>query len=347
MSRYPPVPLERPLEVFGKSFEVELSTGLTLSPDTVLRAAVGKSLQTLLREDRKLLPIRQLRDGLLGRHRLSTTTRSTVQAAFGPMGSQFIGVLDGAAIPTEFTQVSDWSLLSATWDRDAHASSLGLVVGSFVKLDKFAEAVSQCALVSGRDAAETLLNDRFGPTLPAWRAFCPGLSLEGCLRIESSLLVIRELEAGTARGTGTAPIASPTVELLSPRAKPLGNWLRQVAAAVNCANNRELADLLARKAVLHKAGRPITHDTLKGWSAMKPGMLVSLEGCQALLSVVPSQEAAERLLARFALARFLAFLCDFLRSSSRSAAPSWAEAQQVLTTRFEQLAGSPWQVQSR
>ena len=63
--------LERPLAVFGKAFSVELSTGLTFGPDTVLRAATGKSVQTLLRENGTMLPFRQWRDGLTGRHKPS------------------------------------------------------------------------------------------------------------------------------------------------------------------------------------------------------------------------------------------------------------------------------------
>ena len=79
MSRFPPVPLERPLEVFGKSFDIELSSGLTSGPDKVLRAADGRSIQTLLRGEEKLRPMRQLRDGLQGRQRLSSTTKASVR----------------------------------------------------------------------------------------------------------------------------------------------------------------------------------------------------------------------------------------------------------------------------
>jgi hypothetical protein len=339
MSRFPPVPLERPLEVFGKAFVIELSSGLTLGPDTVLRAALGKSLQTLLREAGKLLPIKQLRDGLQGRHRLSKTTRATVRAALGPIGDQFIGVLDGRPIPSELDHSSDWACLGATWGSPLGTNALHVVVSSFIELDKFVEAIAACASMHGREAAERMLQDRFGHVLPAWRELCPLLSLDGCLRIESSLLVIAELEATlAAEGDRRISLTSPTLELLSPRAKPLGNWIREVATTVKCSNNRELADLLARKDLRQKSGRAITHDTLKGWSAMKPGMLMSLDGCQSLLAVVSAREVADSLLARFALARFLAFLCDFLRSSLRAEPPSWPEVQRVVMARFQQLA---------
>lgn len=339
MSRFPAVPLERPLGVFGKSFHIELSSGLTLGPDTVLRTALGKSLQTLLREAGKLLPMRQLRDGLQGRHRLSSTTKATVRAALGPIGDQLVGVLDGGPIPSELDHSSDWACVAATWGPPSVSNALHVVVSSFIELDKFVGTIAACASVDGRDAAERMLQDRFGQVLPAWRELCPDLSLEGCLRIESSLLVIAELEASpVAGGEGRILVESPTLALLHPRAKPVGNWIREVTSTVKCANNRELADLLVRKAVRQKSGRAITHDTLKGWSAMKPGMLMSLDGCQSLLRVVPERTVADRLLARFVLARFLAFLCDFLRSSVCAEPPSWPEVQTVLMQRFRQVS---------
>lgn len=139
---------------------------------------------------------------------------------------------------------------------------------------------------------------------------------------------------------------SLVADFLSPTARPLGHWLQQVAATVMCDNNKELADLLARRDILHQGGRPITHDTLKGWSAMKPGLIMSLDGCQALLKVVSDKEAAQRLLCRFALARFLAFLCDFLRACVSTETPSWQEAQRVLLARYGQIAAARQQVVS-
>ncbi|KAG1440415.1 hypothetical protein G6F57_019029 [Rhizopus arrhizus] len=179
---------------------------------------------------------------------------------------------------------------------------------------------------------------RFGQMLPAWRELCPHLVTVGCLRIETSLHVVAELEAMprpvATEGAGVSLVAS----FLAPTAKPIGHWLRQVAATVKCGNNKELADLLARRDILHQSGRPITHDTLKGWSAMKPGFVISLEGCLALLKVVSDKEAAQLLLCRFALARFLAFLCDFLQACVNTEAPTWHETQRILLARYRQIA---------
>jgi hypothetical protein len=72
---------------------------------------------------------------------------------------------------------------------------------------------------------------------------------------------------------------------------------------------------------------------------MKPGMLMTLDGCQTLLKAVPNAERVGCLLVEFALARFLAFLCDFLRSMVLPGAPTWPHAQSLLAKRFAQIVG--------
>ncbi|KWT69223.1 hypothetical protein [Comamonas testosteroni] len=336
-SRYPAIPLVRPLEVFGKAFDVELSSGLTLSPETVLRASLGKSLQTFLREEGLLQPLKQFRYGLLGQHQLSSTTKTTIRAAMGPVGDKVIAVLDGDPIPEELDSMSDWSALAMTWGSTSPDNALDVVVKSFVELDQFNAEVSACAATHGREAGEQMFQTRFGLLLPAWRELCPDLRIDCCVRLESSLHVVAALEA-MPRVVETEEAVSLVAGFLDPEAKPLGHWLRQVAETVKCGNNKELADLLARRNILHHEERLITHDTLKGWSAMKPGSLMSLQGCQALLKVVPDEEATQRLLCRFALARFLAFLCDFLRSCVSTGAPTWPDAQRVILERYTQIS---------
>ena len=339
-SRYPAIPLVRPLPVFGKSFNVELSSGLTLSPDTVIRAAIGKSLQTVLREEGVLQPLKQFRYGILGLHQLSSTTKATIRSAMGPVGDKAIAVLDGAPIPQDLVNMSDWSAVAVTWDVMSANNALDVVVKSCTELDKFASALSACTVANGREAGEQMLQARFGQMLPAWRELSPHLLTAGCLRIETSLHVVAELEAMPRPvATGGATV-SLVADFLAPTAKPIGHWIRQIAATVNCNNNKELADLLACRGILHQGGRPITHDTLKGWSAMKPGLIMSLDGCQALLRVVLDKEAAQRLLCQFALARFIAFLCDFLCASVSTEAPSWQEAQRILLARYKQITAA-------
>lgn len=341
-SRYPAIPLVRPLPLFGKSFDVELSSVLTLTPDTVTRAAIGKSIQTILREEGGLQPLKQFRYGILGLHQLSSTTKATIRYSMGPIGDKVVAVLNGASIPEDLVNMSDWSAIAMTWSVMSADNALDVVVKSFIELDKFASALSACILANGHEAGEQMFEARFGRILPAWRELSPHLLKEGSLRIETSLHVVAELDAMPSPVTTRESTVSLVADYLEPTAKPIGHWLRQVAATVKC-NNKELADLLARRGILRQGGRPITHDTLKGWSAMKPGIVMSLDGCQALLKVVSDKEAAQRLLCRFALARFLAFLCDFLRACVSTEVPSWQEAQRILLARYKQITAERMQ----
>ena len=345
-SLYPPIPLVRPLPVFGKSFRVELSSGLTLNPDTVLRAAIGKSLQTVLREEGLLQPLKQLRYGLLGLHQPSSTTKATIRSALGPAGEKFVAVLDGAHIPEELEKMSDWSTLAMTWDVMSPDNVIHVAVKSYIELDKFAAQLSAFTAKNGREAGEQMFRARFGELLPIWRELCPHLLLVGCIRIETSLHVIADLEAMPRAAATEVNAESLVADFLAPTRRPIGHWIRQVAEIVKCSNNKELADLLARRGILRPGGRPITHQTLKDWSAMKPGLVMSLDGCQTLLQAVSDKETAHMLLCRFALARFLAFLCDFLRACVSTEAPSCEEAQRVLLTRYKQIIASRHQAVS-
>lgn len=133
-SRHHAIPLMRPLPVFGKSFDVELSSGLTLNPDTVLRASIGRSLQTILRKEGMLQPLKQFRYGILGLHQLSSTTKATICSAMGPVGDKVTAVLDGAPVPEDLDNMSDWSALAMTWGFMSTDNALDVVVKSFIEL---------------------------------------------------------------------------------------------------------------------------------------------------------------------------------------------------------------------
>lgn len=339
MSRFPPMKLERPLAVFGRNFKVELSTELTLGVDTVARAAVGKSFQTLMREQNLALPFRQFRDGLMGRHRLSATTKETIRLKFGSAGGPMVAALDGGQVPSEFKSPSDWALVTATWgDLNGSDKPLDILVQCLIELDGFAEAVRNCLETGSRDSADKMLSDRYGESMSEWRALCPDLSMKAFLIIESSLLALAAMDRTTTALEPPPSIeASVVVGYLSSNAKPIGHWLRDLIAYKKLATNRELAALLYTEKITHWSDRLIKLDTLKGWSAMKPGMLMSLEACQALLKLVKNPADSGRYLSRFTLARFLGFLCDLLRSSVVGREINWHEAQSILCARYLQI----------
>ena len=336
-SRFYPVVLERPLSVFGKSFRVELSSGLTLGPDTVLRAAIGKSLQTVLRDSGHLLQIKEMSYGLRRIHRLSPTTIATILCAMGPMANMFDKALNGTNFPQEIIEQSDWTLLASTLLPLPEGNSIGVLVQNFLTFDKICESVNRLVADGNRAEAERLFVDELGDMVPIWKSLCPDVRLEGCIRIETSLRAVAALEAASGKDRSSSERTEQIVlGLLASASKPIGNWLKQVATMARCRNNREFADLLFQKKILHHK-KQVTHDTIKGWSSMKPGMLMTLGACDSVLKSIEPKIKSDYLRSRFALARFLAFQVDFLRSSVRGDVIPWAKAQDVIEARYRML----------
>lgn len=170
----------RPLETFGATFAVEVSSHLCLGADTVLKAAIGKSLQTLLRDGGLLQPIKQLRYALRGEHKLTPTTRKTVLRAFGPMATSLTSVLDGAPAPEELQSMSNWQCVASSWGVLSEDNLLDVIVACFVKLDELGEVATALKAAGRIQEAEPMVATRFDQTLPAWQQVCPELSLEGC-----------------------------------------------------------------------------------------------------------------------------------------------------------------------
>lgn len=345
-SRFQPLELVRPLEVFGGDFAVEMSTGLTLNPETALRAAIGRSLQTVLRKGGKLAHMLALLDALKGNRRLSRATRDNALRTMGPFSDDFARALDGEVVDTEPLFKSDWDCLAATYGEWSDRDLLGVVISQMVKYDRAHDAGVALASAGDLAGAERLGEAVLGDYFVGWRALCPNGIMRATVLIETSLRVVSAVErVGAPPGASSAGELQIVLSLLDPKSKPLGNWMRQVGAAAGCENTRELSDRLLVKAVRrreagNKAGRPITYDLLKGWASMRPSMLMTLDGCCDLLKVIPDTVQADAQRRSFALARFLAFLCDLLRSSVTRERITWQEAQEVLCTRYRAILGA-------
>jgi hypothetical protein len=333
-SRFPPVPLARPLKVFGSTFKVEVSSGITIGPDTVLRAAIGKSLQFLLRKNAGPLVFNQFIYGLTGKHRLTRTTKANICKTFGaPL--ELLGIsLDGTPPANELADSSDWECIAKAWGPKSEEDLFGVLIARMVALDQAYDAAARLAATGDRSSADRVLMMVLGDSVPIWRRLCPEVHARSCILIESSLKVLAALEqVGRAPHQSSEPKPSVVLDLLSPSKKPIGNWLQQLMATCRCGSLGDLADVLAKKAVVHHR-HLVSRDTLKGWSSMRPGMLLTLEGCNALLKVLPNSAEVPMRQTRFALARFLAFLCDFLMSSVHSSPPSWPTTQDMLICRY-------------
>lgn len=298
------------------------------------------SLQSLIKSNGALLPLRQLAYALDGKHRLSPTTRATVVRAVGPWGAAVEQALDGKGVPAALEETSDWAIVLSALRPTSNGDFVYSAVRHMAALDDLYFRVQRLSKDGRQEEAAMHFAAALGDFLPHWRASCPAESLPAALRIDTSLRVLALLESDLSVSAvdGDAG-ASVVLALLRPGAKPVGHWLKQLQAAVrrkDIKDNKGLAKLLYLKAVQHR-GKPISHDTLKGWSSMKPGMLITLQACDSLLSVLNDKSTADLLRARFALARFLAFLCDLLRSSVAANALTWVEAQGMVAARYDAL----------
>lgn len=336
---FPAIELVRPLAVFGADFRVELSTALTFSPTTVLHACTGMTLQTLLRKDGRLRSVRQLADAATGKHRASPTTLKTVLSSLGPFADHFERALAGQ--PESYAPLRDtpWQVLSLFPSLQRQDNILGLVTAKMAELDRRMADANAMHLDNDRPGAERLLATVFGEDqLRSWREFGGPIALQVAILVETCLTVLasteRTLPVGAKR---PGPPPSAALELLAPGRKPIRHWLKQVSAAVGCKSDSRFADYLLRKDVKRFGNRIICADTLKAWGSMKPGMVMPLDAGQKVLAVLANRVLADMLLARFGLARFLAFLCDLLRSSAVGEALPWTRAQALLHARYSDI----------
>ena len=189
-------------------------------------------------------------------------------------------------------------------------------------------------------SAERIIEGQLDGYLAAWRLLCPDGVGCAVFLLETSLRVLVDFErAGAQAHSGLSGEGGIVLSLLAPKSKPIGNWMRWVAAAAGCKSNGELSRKLFVANVKHHE-RVISYDLLKGWASMRPSMLMTLDGCRDLLKVISDQERAGGLTSKFALARFLAFLCDLLRSSVLREGLAWNEAQEVLCARYRAILGA-------
>lgn len=200
------LPLERPLKLFGSTFKVYFSTGITLSPETVLLSGAGLSLVQLMRRDKKRLDriLAALERSARGRHKPSATTRQLVIQLLKPAIPVDVlnTLLDGR-------EPADLAPLQSEWE----AFLLGLgepgedaiyqVVSRFVQLDHLALSAVQLFKRGLTAEAEALLEPHFGDAQTYWSQSNPNLLLSVAFLLETSLqtlawLECRQLTAGTS-----------------------------------------------------------------------------------------------------------------------------------------------------
>jgi hypothetical protein len=269
VSEYAALQLHRPLSVFGRAFAVHLASALTLSPDTLLRAAADTSLQMLVRADPSgIYPLfRKLSYVGKGRHKLSDGLRDlTVNelSRFLPKREVERALDDPAHLPGAR---SPWAM--TLHGLRAGGNTQGLLGDTCEWLSAWDDHWyhAQALIAKGeRAAAEAYLKDLLGAAQHAWTGLNPRLAMNVAVLLEVTLTALARLECQTRLGkVRTAGEGSAVLDLLAPGRRPMGHWLRQVCQASSCANLSQLAAALLRRGAKHH-GRNISHTLLKHWS---------------------------------------------------------------------------------
>lgn len=333
LSAYAPVPLARPMSVFGAKFKVRVSTSFTLSLDTVLQAVMDTSLLTFLRTEVPGIyqSFKKLLYAEAGKHRLSEGTKKLIQHELKLLNAPdtIAAALNGQQLPPSPPE-SHWKLVlqgmkggESNFVRDI-ANSLAAWDGEALKIWELSRAGD---MEQAHARTEALLRT----SLPSWEALNPRLleSPRILILVESSLQTLTKLMCGVNMPTMDLPSReSQITQLLDAGRRPLGHWLHEVTRASDCESLPELAQCLLRAGARHH-DRAISPDLLKKWSSSK-NIAMPQTALKSILRGVRNQELAKTLESRYYVARFLTFLCDLAWAGIPGEAPVWSDIQAQL-----------------
>ncbi len=331
---YPPLPLAHPLQVFGSTFAVHISTSLTLHPDTMMRAVMDRSMQTVIRAREPTLHqfLRKLQYVASKKHRLSKGMRDLTVRELGRFmpATEIEKALDHA--PQRTAPDSDWANL-LTGLQGCDGELFHDIATCLAACDAHALYLQALAVNGQHAQVEDHFKHLLGPAQEAWKSLNPTLNLRVLVLVEVALKTLAWLECRTTtpdQNVTLQPI-SRVASLLDPGRRPLGHWLGEVCQASHCDDLKALSNALGLRKATHLR-RPLKHDLLKKWSASK---VVAMPGTAVapVLRAVRLKERAQTLESRFYVARLLTFLCDLTRSGTPGAAPLWAEVQTQINSR--------------
>jgi len=343
ISAYAPIALERPLSAFGSQFKVHVSTKLTLSPDTILQAVIGSSLQTLLRTkapDKHQL-IKKLLYIAAGKHRASEGTKKLIVGELSPVLSarDLNLVLDGVALDKSIRAASDWvAVLKGLQVEGGREGELFYDIASYVaSLDDQILRAHELVRSGQRVEAEERIKLLLGPGVVAWQALNAGLPMTTVMPlIETALDTFAWLECKISTELRLdASKDSRVSALLVPGYRPIGHWLQEVRAAAGCKNLEHLSKRLHATEAKH-LGREISYDLLKKWSGSKT-VVMPASAVSPILRTVRIKKVSTRLQDRYFVARFFTFLCDLLQAGTQGSEPSSEDTQRQILARYNEL----------
>ena len=341
ISAFPPISLERPLKLFGNTFKVHISTGLTLSPDTLLKSALGISLQQWLRSNDKDAhsALKNLMRGATGKNKLSGTTKWLIKQKLGTAYASDVidDLLDGREPSHPPPRESDWETLQRAMGEPGGDDMIYALVERFAFLDRLLWSVRQKREAGSVEEGNALLLKHIGNPHESWAHYNPNLKPPVMFLVDISLqtLALMELRSMLTQSNNLSDFsASQLLTYLAPGKKPIGHWLLRVQESASCSNFRELGDFMASRGV-KRHSYYVSHDLLKKWSSGV--QLMPYDACQCILKAFDGKLDADHHHGWFAIARFLSFLCDLVIAGTHEKPPSWAVAQDQIRSRYAEI----------
>ena len=339
-----PLKLERPLSLF-EGLPVSMSSSLALGPDTVLRVTTGVGVLEWIRKEAPgfVALLRKLDYVARKEHAFSPGLRKLILKEFSPLHS----VLPKEEIEKSLDDVehtilgpdSPWALVLAGLQADGNLR----LEDTRVRLCQWMLACDEHGFYAenlmraGRTAeAESHIVPLLGQAHDAWKGLNPKLAIQVLVGIEVPLMAVARLdyEWAVAEAKPGETVQSSAILLLEPTARPIGHWLRDVCSLAGCRNLGELSSALLRTGAKYRGGH-VSHERLKKWARSKE-VAMPPEAVDAVLMAVTSEAGRDALKSRFGAARLLTFLCDLVCSSTRGEAPTWADAQRQISSRYAQ-----------
>lgn len=335
LSALPPLRLPHDLELFGRTFQVTLSTGCTFAPDTLMRAIADTSLDAMLRKQapRQHLSMKKFVYAVTGRHRASEGTKKLLVKEFSGFIDEELmkQALNGQ--PVAFDRTSSWQdVLRGLGDGE---DILTDIASCFAACDLHVMDVIKIVGKDSRVEAEAYFTSLFGPGISAWRVMSPRTGMQISILVEVALQALVWLEHRLVTRTGAPLIASSaTLPLLGVSQRPMGNWLTELLAQAKCKSLPQLERRLAAKGIKH-LGRPISADLMRKWSAAS-ARLMPRPAMQAVVGVIEADLQRLRARSRWYVARYFTFLGALVRAGTVGPRPEWGEVQAWMAARLQE-----------
>ena len=321
LAHWPTVPLERPFRLFGRTFEVLLSSRLTIEPMTLMWILTGHSFQQLAHvagvpADFFKTAKREIIQG----QKLSATTLAPWRRGLRPLlppgfpeQSSLMDMID--AIPKS----SVWAMFLQGMG-DHEGEGLYSLAQGFATTEAMLSQLKALREEGKTAEAESLLVQHIGAPWDFWVAH--GIP-DPLAHVPLDVLCQQLAAWETTSGNGFQRRSELT--FLQAGKTPMGHWLRHQQTRAGYGSLQKMANRL----------QGADYERMKAWSSGRD--LMPPAAAKAILAELGPTVDADIEMMRYRGARLLSFLCDFVISATKDKAPTWPEAQALVERRYSEL----------